>query len=291
MGLTVGSCSWKFPSWQDIVYSSPEPPSFLAEYARKYRSVEVDQWFWSLFGRETIKLPNPREVARYLSDVGPEFTFGIKAPNSITLTHLYKQARKDAGKENPHFLSSKLTREFLERIVPMRQQVVALMLQFEYLNKRKMEGLSPFLKRLEEYFSEVPPDWPYALEIRNPNYLKRPYFSFLKEHRIAHVFAHGYYMPPAWETYRGFRDQIGERAVLRLLGWDRSGIEKITGKRWNSVVDPKDEELDNLAWMVGDLLDRGVDVAVYVNNHYEGSAPITIERLLARIGDVDRDRD
>jgi hypothetical protein len=31
--------------------------------------------------------------------------------------------------------------------------------------------------------------------------------------------------------------------------------------------------------MVHDLLGRGVDVYVNVNNHYEGSAPLTIERI------------
>ncbi|MFP4425437.1 MAG: hypothetical protein ACLFPP_03185 [Spirochaetaceae bacterium] len=59
MALSIGSCSWKFPSWEGLVYSSREPESYLAEYSSTYRTVEVDQWFWSLFGTDTIRLPRP----------------------------------------------------------------------------------------------------------------------------------------------------------------------------------------------------------------------------------------
>lgn len=283
MALSIGTCSWKFPSWNGLVYSSPEPPSYLAEYAGKYQTVEIDQWFWSLFGTDTIRLPDPGDVARYLGDVGEKFRFALKAPNSVTLTHLYRQASRDAGKENPHFLSPELMRRFLERVAPMRGRVSSLMLQFEYLNKQKMSGFSELISRLDAFFQEVPRDWPWAVEIRNPNYLKRPYFQFLKDRGVSHVFAHGYYMPPAYETYGALREEVTGSTVIRLLGWDRKGIEETTKKRWDSVVDPRDEELDRIAWMVGDLLSRGVDVAVYVNNHFEGSAPKTIERLNARL--------
>lgn len=283
MGVSIGSCSWKFPSWSGVVYSSEKPASYLREYAEKYRSVEIDQWFWSLFGRETVRLPDPSDVARYLADVDPEFRFGIKAPNSVTLTHIYKRARKDAGKPNDYFLSPELMRRFLERIAPMRGQIEAVMLQFEYLNKQKMTGLPEFRDRLSRFLDQIPPDWPYGVEIRNPNYLKAPYFELLRERGVAPVFAHGYYMPPAYETYRRFRELIDRRAVIRLLGWDRHGIEGRTGKRWNSLVDPKDQELDRIGSMVQDLLHRGVEVAVYVNNHYEGSAPATISRLRERL--------
>lgn len=43
--LVIGTCSWKYPSWEGLVYVSRTPLDFLTEYARRYRSVEVDQWF------------------------------------------------------------------------------------------------------------------------------------------------------------------------------------------------------------------------------------------------------
>jgi hypothetical protein len=36
--------------------------------------------------------------------------------------------------------------------------------------------------------------------------------------------------------------------------------------------------------MITDLAGQGVDIYLNVNNHYEGSAPLTIERVLRVLG-------
>jgi len=56
-------------------------------------------------------------------------------------------------------------------------------------------------------------------------------------------------------------------------------MEKRTGKRWDRIIAPMDDELGDIADLVRDLFDNGVNVYLNVNNHYEGSAPLTIERL------------
>lgn len=40
-----------------------------------------------------------------------------------------------------------------------------------------------------------------------------------------------------------------------------------------------DDELGDIANLVLDLVDNGVNVFLNINNHYEGAAPLTIERL------------
>ncbi len=67
--------------------------------------------------------------------------------------------------------------------------------------------------------------------------------------------------------------------VIRLHGPDREGIEKEAGGQWDRLVAPKDDELPGIVSMVEDLLGNGVDVYLNVNNHYEGSAPLTIQRI------------
>ncbi len=49
------------PSWQGLVYppgTKDAPGSYLAEYAKRLGTLEVDQWFWSLFAAG-VKLPEP----------------------------------------------------------------------------------------------------------------------------------------------------------------------------------------------------------------------------------------
>lgn len=69
-------------------------------------------------------------------------------------------------------------------------------------------------------------------------------------------------------------------AVIRLHGIDRQGIEKVTGKDWSQVVAPKDEDISTLAKMLPYMESRGVESFTFVNNHFEGCAPKTIERIV-----------
>jgi len=56
----------------------------LAECAQKYDCVEVDQWFWSLYGPDKVVLPKPAVVQEYAASVPESFRFGIKIPNALT---------------------------------------------------------------------------------------------------------------------------------------------------------------------------------------------------------------
>ncbi|EKD39729.1 MAG: hypothetical protein ACD_75C00309G0009 [uncultured bacterium] len=121
----IGTCSWKYDSWRGLIYSDAKEINYLREYSRRFSTVEVDQWFWSLFAGDKAVLPNP----------------------------------------------------------------------------------------------------------------------------------------------------------IRLHGGDRKEIEDRTGNDWSRIVEPKDHDLQSLAGMIVDLRDRNVETFLYVNNHFEGSAPRTIARI------------
>ena len=86
--LRIGTCSWKYDSWKGLIYDSEKkygPYDYLADYAKAFNTVEIDQWFWSLFPRG-IKLPDSKTVKVYVDSVPDDFLFTVKVPNSITLT-------------------------------------------------------------------------------------------------------------------------------------------------------------------------------------------------------------
>ncbi|MGB3224711.1 MAG: DUF72 domain-containing protein [Desulforhopalus sp.] len=93
--LHIGTISWKYDSWQGIVYPENKLFNHLLEYSRHYSTVEVDQWFWSLFSGDKAALPKIPVVEEYVGSVSGDFSFGIKIPNSITLTHHYKKKKSD----------------------------------------------------------------------------------------------------------------------------------------------------------------------------------------------------
>jgi uncharacterized protein YecE (DUF72 family) len=282
--LRIGTCSWKYDSWVGPVYSQKDRAGYLREYAEHYDTVEVDQWFWSLFGRDKVVLPEPEVVADYAGSVPASFRFSVKVPNSITLTHFYKKAKSDPLVGNPHFFSVDLLEQFLEALEPMGKRLGPVMFQFEYLNKQKMASQAAFLEQFGEFVSGCPEGYQYCVETRNPKYLNDDYFAFLKAHGLYHVFVQGYYMPSIFQIYRDFSSQIRKLTVIRLHGPSRSDIEAKTKKKWHKIVEPRDRELDSLKKMLEDLRNRKVTTYLNVNNHYEGSAPLTIERIKSRLG-------
>jgi len=275
--LKTGTCSWKYDSWTGLVYS-PGVKNYLIEYSRKYPTVEIDQWFWSLHGPESVSLPREKDVVGYTESVPDDFRFTIKIPNSITLTHFYSRGKAPLV-ENPHFLSPELMDAFLKTLDPMKGKLGPLMFQFEYLNKQKMPSQAEFQERFGAFIETIPSGYEYAVEIRNPNYLNKSFFEFLAKQELIPVLIHGYYMPPVYETLAKPFTHSFKKMVIRLHGTDREGIEELTGKKWNQIVLPKNDDLQKVVNAIRILISRETEIYLNVNNHYEGSAPLTIDRI------------
>lgn len=278
--IRIGTCSWKYDSWREIVYSNAAEINYLKEYSEKFNTVEIDQWFWSLFPPNKVILPRKEDVVNYKKSVSKDFRFTIKVPNSITLTHFYNKNKNEELIKNPFFLSNELFDEFLESIEYLLDQVGCLMFQFEYLNKNKMPSVNHFMDLFRNFHSKLPKNTPeIGIEIRNPNYLNKNYFEFLNSMDIAHVFIHGYYMPSIMEVYDKYNSFIKRLTVIRLHGEDRKGIEKISEGNWSRILIDREKEFKQIASIINELASKNVDVYLNINNHYEGSAPLTIQRI------------
>lgn len=98
--------------------------------------------------------------------------------------------------------------------------------------------------------------------------------------------AAGYYMPAIFGVYATFADQLTDTTVIRLHRPDREGIEERTGADWSRIIEPRDADLDALAGMLGHLKSVRHRVWLFGNNHFEGCAPLTLKRTLARVADT-----
>jgi uncharacterized protein YecE (DUF72 family) len=288
--LRIGTCSWKYESWKGIVYEkgkSYRADDYLADYAKHFDSVEVDQWFWSLFPAG-VKLPEPRVVKRYAESVPDDFVFTVKAPNSLTLTHFYSKqtggAGDFAGKPNKLFLNNDLLEQFLERLAPLGKKLGPVMFQFEYLNKQKMPSKEAFLESFGAFIEKAPKNVSYAVETRNPNYLSPAFFEFLQERKLGFVYLEGYYMPPIGQIFETFKPVTAPFFIIRLHGGDRLEIETETGEIWNRIVAPKPEAIRAAVRITQENIRKKIFTYINVNNHFEGSAPLTVERFLDNLG-------
>jgi uncharacterized protein YecE (DUF72 family) len=275
--LRIGTCSWNYDSWVGLVYARKRPAAaeYLGEYAARFDSAEIDSWFY--------KLPTADEAADYARQAGPELRFTCKAFENLTLTHRRDFRNPAALAPNDQFLSPDLFRRYAEAASVLAPRLDALMFEFEYLNKAKMPSLDAFLDAFGRFRDAVGDEaaaagLPLAVETRNANYLTEGYFRFLAERRLIPVLSEKQFLPHVWESYAKFRPLISGDVVIRLLGGDRKEIEAKTGQAWNAVVDEKPDK-EKIVDMAIDLLNRGSSVTINVNNHYEGSAPLTAASL------------
>ncbi len=284
--VRLGTSSWRYDSWKGLVYEPGKrylSDDYLPDYARVLDSVEVDQWFYSLFPRG-VRLPDPKAVRRYASSVPDDFVFTVKAPNALTLTHF--RGKEGAGRgapvgdPNPNFLSRDLLGRFLYAIAPLGAKLGPVMFQFEYLNRKKMASRELFLEKFGEFIAGAPGGVDYALEIRNPNYLVPGFFEFLQSRRLGFVYFEGAYMPPIGSVFDEFHPATAPFQVVRLHGGRNPGIGEKAGAAWDAIVDPKPRAIADAVRIVKANARKKVLTHVIFSNHLEGSAPLSARRFL-----------
>jgi len=223
-------------------------------------------------------LPRPETVAEYDASTPADFRFTVKCPNALTLTHQY--ARKgEPLVVNPRFLDIDFFLRFLDALAPLIPKTILFVFQFEYLNKDKMPSKQAFVDRVAGFIDALPRDLPYAIEIRNPKWMDDAWFNLLHEHRAAPVLLQGYWMDDVSSVLDKYGNKMGNTICVRLHGEDREGMEEKTGEEWSKIVRPKDGEIERIAGSLDIQYRLGKEIIVNFNNHYEGCAPLTIEKF------------
>jgi uncharacterized protein YecE (DUF72 family) len=271
--LFLGTCSWNYDSWEGLVYTNKcrSAAEYLNEYSKHFDTAEIDSWFY--------KIPSQKEVIDYKNYAKPNFRFTCKAPEQISLTHHRNYNKSRELITNPDFLSYELFSTFINAIEPLLPQIDCIMFEFEYLNQMKMSSLNAFLDQIGSFIKKVETkNVPIGIETRNKNYLCNDYFTFLKEYSLIPVFSEKQFMPHIYEVYNKYSNLIENNVVIRLLGGDRKEIELKTNQQWNKIVEEKNDK-HLIAQMANDIIGKGMNCIINVNNHFEGSAPLTIQAI------------
>ncbi len=115
------------------------------------------------------------------------------------------------------------------------------------------------------------------MEIRNKQWLTAEFFDLLREHKVAYALIDRAWMARVTEIFEKFDPITADLTYIRLLG-DRKEIEKQI-KTWDKVIVDRSRDLMSRVNVCQRTTRRGVPTYVYVNNHYSGFAPGTIEQF------------
>lgn len=154
----VGTSGWQYDHWRGVFYPEGLPhEEMLGHYARSFSIVEVNNTFYSL--------PEKKTVRKWERDTPKRFGFACKA--SRYLTHMKKL--KDHGQG---------LRRFFSAIAPLADKLGPVL--FQLPGKWNVDA-----PRLRSFLEALPPEHRYTFEFRDPSWFTGEVRGLLEEHGVA----------------------------------------------------------------------------------------------------------
>jgi uncharacterized protein YecE (DUF72 family) len=284
--VRFGTSTWTYEGWQGQVYQRQYAKlkfsqECLGEYCQYlyngeplFRTVGNDSTFY--------RPPNANLLGRYLNQIPDGFDMCFKVWEELTIPVYAKHPRygTSAGHQNPRFLDAQLFKDFV--LAPYRKA------KFEphtgpFLFEFQRHGLSAeeFVGKLDGFFTQLPKDVRYAVEIRNAGLIGPRYRDMLEKHGVAHVYNHWSDMPSLVDQHIRLERFTAPFTVLRLLTPLKMSYEaaKKRAEPYNTIVGELPEMRRATVNLVKHAAAGNRQAYVLVNNRAEGNAPLTVQAL------------
>ena len=241
----VGAQGFSSKDWVGPFYPpGTRPADYLDRYARVFDTVEMNTTFYAI--------PTPDRVGQWAERTPPDFVFTAKMPQIIT----HEKRLVDAATELGYFCHA--IRGFGEKLG-------AIVIQLPPSFKRDSEA------DLLAFLDQLPTDLSFATEFRHASWQDPAVLESLRARGVA-------WCMNDWRDLSSIRQATAEFAYLRLNGYH---------ERFTNLASLQEERSDDLESWAETLLAMGDQVKhayIYVNNHYAGHAPATINQLRELLG-------
>jgi uncharacterized protein YecE (DUF72 family) len=281
--VRFGTSTWTYDGWAGDVYHrdyrGPQPALRLEEYARYplFRTVGIDSAFY--------EPPSEALLAAYASALPSGFPCVSKVWDRITAKRFNQDARWGnlAGLLNPDFLNADLFKEAV--LGPysraFRDHAGCFVFEFQAMRGKDVPAVGQWAEQLDRFLQELPREWRYAVELRNPELLHPQHGAVIARHGVAHVFNSWTEMPPIgaqlelpWVFSADF---TVARALLRP-GRPYADAVRLF-EPYDRVREPQPELRQDLLRLIAEATRRRLEALILANNRAEGNAPGTIRAL------------
>ena len=285
-GIRFGTSTWTYDGWFGDVYHrryrGPQPAKRLEEYTRYplFRTVGIYSVFYDP--------PSEEELQSYARALPPAFPCVSKVWDRITAMRLGQDSPQPglAGMRNPDFLNAV---RFKDNVLGaysrvFRDHAGCFVFEFQAMRGKDLPDPLQWADQLDDFLSELPKDFRYAVELRNPELLTPVHGEVLKRHGVAHVFNSWTEMPPIGEQIDlGWTFPTAFTVARALLKPGRRYADAVKQfQPYDRVQEPLRSLRQDLLRLVSEAHRRRVEAFILANNRAEGNAPGTI-RAVARM--------
>jgi len=259
--LHLGLPFWGLEGWRGGLYTEDSRAAdFLRQYGRAFNAVEGNTTFYAS--------PPLRMVEKWNHESPDSFRFCFKLPRTITHDAMLRDAHDE-------------TYAFLDRLAPLSDKLGPLMIQMPP-NFGARE-----LPRLEAFLEDLPRDFRYAVELRDPDLAAegmpaRIVDDMLDDAGVGRV---------VMDT-RPLRDGSGDHPEVRTARHEKPDLpvreEALSHDPIVRIVfhpDPTVNErwLDRWSKLIAYWIGRGLEPLVFVHSPSNRESPKIARDLLARI--------
>lgn len=284
-GVRLGTSSWHFPGWRDIIWADAQTPGDLsrhglAAYAQHplLSTVGVDRSIYAPL--------SSRQYDTYARQVPDSFRFVVKAPNLLTSPWIHGEDG-GTGKTNALFLDAGYA---IEQFVGpacsgLGANLGPLLFQFPPLGRALTRAPERFIAQLQEFLGRLPHGPLYAVEVRDDRVITRRFFAALKETGARYCLGVHPRMPPV-AAQAAAMSGFGPGPLV--LCWNlQAGYGYADAKArftpFDQLVDEDHATRESIARLCLATLATGHECTVIANNKAEGSAPLTLIKLAQSI--------
>ena len=242
--ILLGTSGWSYKDWIGPFYKEKDK-SMLHAYVSVFKTVEIDSTFY--------RYPSKGAVMGWVKYSPEGFIYTAKLPKLIThekKLNLAEGVEEDLGKFveliEPLYLSGKLGCVLIQ--LPPR---------FRYKPKE-----------LEDFFKILPTHVKFAVEFREPSWMRQETWTLLEKYHVAYTIVDEPLLPP----------EIHITSEMAYFRWHGQGTRPWYNYRYHAA------ELEPWVPKMREVAEKVEKVYGYFNNHYHGYAVENCLQVLEMLG-------
>ena len=262
------------------------PVESVREYFRHFSILELDFTFYRpLLDEEGKATQNMHVLRKYTQYLNKDDRLILKVPQTVFAKKIW---HRGSYVENENYLNpGTFTRQFYEPALGVSAAwLKGFIFEQEYQRKQDRSSSGTLAKELDNFFSSIPKDTRYHVEIRTESLLSKPVFTVLERHGIGQILSHWTWLPQLSRQFamsgKKFMNR-GKEGIIRLLTPRGMRYEDAYAKAhpFSSLVDGMmdPQMVDQTVEIMKAAIEDDVRINVVVNNRAGGNAPIIAQKI------------
>jgi uncharacterized protein YecE (DUF72 family) len=309
--ILIGTASDRYAGWIGQIYSEGRyekgitrrghkvgdktfseetlPVESVTEYFDHFPLLEIDYTFYRLLLEKDGKpTQNFHILKSYRQHIKEGDLLLLKVPQVI----IARKLRRGAGfAVNDTYLNAGIfTKQFYEPAMEILGPCLhGFIFEQEYHPKNDRFPPAKLAQDLDEFFSKIPGDTRYHIELRTEAYLADPVFEVLKKHGVGLVFSHWTWLPPLRKQLAKVKAEFfnsRRQVVIRLITPLRMSYEESYAKAFpfDKMVDGmlEPEMIEDTVKVVNEAIKDKIQVNLNINNRAGGNAPLIARKIAGR---------